>query len=432
MWIQKYKPSSLNTFYGNKKNIELIKDWIQNFKNNEKKAILIIGPSGSGKTLLSQLIFKEFNFNIKEINCNEIKTKKNVQDLFYKTLMTKNILEMFYYNLKNGILVDEVESLLHYNDKTGLTEIINILKNNVIENPIIFTLLHNINDKKITELKKICLIIDLQPLTLQENYDLIDSIIIPEKLKINKTIKNNFIKDAKNDNRRLISLLEDYSYNKKPIIGFKNNDYFIDKCIYDLLTQKQTIYNALNYYEFDSYLLPLYLFENFPNIFIQSKINNKKKIQLMIQIIDSIIYYDIFYNTIFDNQNWENLEIIGLYGSYFPNYYITQSNIKIFNKPLLYASLFNKLSLKFSNKKIINNCLFDNKSISKNDFFYFFSLFQYYLDNDDSQNFILLMNNYNINYEQLLYLFKIHKYYIKNPKKKFTIKFKNNLKKLLS
>lgn len=431
MWIQKYKPSSLNTFFGNKKSIELVTDWIQNFKNNEKKAVLIIGPSGSGKTLLSQLIFKEFNFNIKEINCNEIKTKKNVQDLFYKTLMTKNILEMFYYNLKNGILVDEVESLLHHNDKTGLTEIINILKNNVIENPIIFTLLHNINDKKINELKKICLIIDLQPLTLQENYDLIDSIIIPEKLKITKTIKNNFIKDAKNDNRRLISLLEDYSYNKKPIIGFKNNDYFIDKCIYDLLTEKQTIHNALNYYEFDSYLLPLYLFENFPNIFIQSKINNKKKIQLMIQIIDSIIYYDIFYNTIFDNQNWENLEIIGLYGSYLPNYYITQSNIKIFNKPLLYASLFNKLSLKFSNKKIINNCLFDNKSISKNDFFYLFSLFQYYLDNDDSQNFILLMNHYHINYEQLLYLFKIHKYYIKNPKKKLTIKFKNNLKKLL-
>ena len=48
------------------------------------KAIIIIGPSGSGKTLLSQLIFKQYNYNIKEINCNEIKTKKSVQDIFYK------------------------------------------------------------------------------------------------------------------------------------------------------------------------------------------------------------------------------------------------------------------------------------------------------------------------------------------------------------
>ena len=170
--------------------------------------------------------------------------------------------------------------------------------------------------------------------------------------------------------------------------------------------------------------------ENFPNIINQSKLNTKDQTLIALNTIDSIIYYDIFYNTIFDNQNWDNLEIIGLYGAFFPNQYLSQCKIKNYNKPLLYASLFNKLSLKFSNKKIINNCLFSNKLIYKNDLFYIFSLFQYYLDNDDSENFINLMKNYNINYEQLLYLFKIHKYHIKNPKKKFTIKFKNNIKKL--
>ena len=80
---------------------------------------------------------------------------------------------MFYYNLKNGILVDELESILNNNDKTGLSEIINIIKNNKIENPIIFTLLKNINDKKITELKKYCLIIELKSLTNDEYYQLI-------------------------------------------------------------------------------------------------------------------------------------------------------------------------------------------------------------------------------------------------------------------
>ena len=334
MWIDKYKPQNLDQFFGNKENIELIEDWINNFENHEKKAVIIIGYSGSGKTLLSQLIFKKFNYNIKEINCNEIKTKKSVQDIFYKTLMHKNILEMFYYNLKNGLLVDELESILNNNDKTGLSEIINIIKNNKIENPIIFTLLKNINDKKITELKKHCLVIELKSLTNDEYYQFIDHFIIYEKLKI-----------------------------------------------------------AIN-------------------------------------TIDSIIYYDIFYNTIFDSQNWDNLEIIGLYGAFFPNQYLSQCKIKNYNKPLFYASLFNKLSLKFSNKKILNNCLFSNKLIYKNDLFYIFSLFQYYLDNDDSENFINLMKHYNINYEQLLYLFKIHKYHIKNPKKKFTIKFKNNIKKL--
>ena len=430
MWIDKYKPQNLDQFFGNKENIELIEDWINNFENHEKKAVIIIGYSGSGKTLLSQLIFKKFNYNIKEINCNEIKTKKSVQDIFYKTLMHKNILEMFYYNLKNGLLVDELESILNNNDKTGLSEIINIIKNNKIENPIIFTLLKNINDKKITELKKHCLVIELNSLTNEQYYQFIDNIIISEKLKITKTVKNKFIKDCKSDLRRLVHLLEDYSYNKKPIIGAKNNDFFIDKCVYELLTEKKTLNECLTYYDYDSFLLPLYLFENFPNILNQSKLNTKNQTLIAINTIDSIIYYDIFYNTIFDSQNWDNLEIIGLYGAFFPNQYLSQCKIKNYNKPLLYASLFNKLSLKFSNKKIINNCLFSNKLIYKNDLFYIFSLFQYYLDNDDSENFINLMKHYNINYEQLVYLFKIHKYHIKNPKKKFTIKFKNNIKKL--
>ena len=69
MWIDKYKPQNLDQFFGNKENIELIEDWINNFENHEKKAVIIIGYSGSGKTLLSQLIFKKFNYNIKEINC---------------------------------------------------------------------------------------------------------------------------------------------------------------------------------------------------------------------------------------------------------------------------------------------------------------------------------------------------------------------------
>ena len=66
---------------------------------------------------------------------------KKVFKIYFINLMYKNILEMFYDNLKNGILVDELESILNNNDKTGLSEIINIIKNNKIENPLIFTLL---------------------------------------------------------------------------------------------------------------------------------------------------------------------------------------------------------------------------------------------------------------------------------------------------
>lgn len=433
MWIDKYKPQTLDNYIGNKNNIELIKSWIQNFDNEIKKACIIIGNSGSGKTILAQLLLKHYNYNIKEINSNEIKSKKSVTNILYKTLMHKNILEMFYYKLKNGILIDELESILNGSDKTGLSEIINILKNNVIENPIIFTLLSNVTDKKLTELKKHCLVINLELLTKDEYYELIDYICKKEKVKITKTIKNSFIKDSKADIRRLINLIEDYSYNKKPIIGSKNNDFFIDKCIYDILTEKLDINTLLNYYEFDSYLLPLYLFENFPNILIHySKSNMKNNLILSNKIIYSIMYHDHYYNTIFDNQNWDSLEIIGIFGSVLPNYYLSKIKVKNYSKPILYATLFNKLSLKFSNKKNINEYLYNNISINKENIFYIISLFQYCIDINDAKEFVHNMNYYNFDIKNIESLFKISKYFIKNPSKKFTVKFKNSVKKLCS
>ena len=39
MWIDKYKPINLDQFFGNKENIQLIKEWINNFENHEKRLL---------------------------------------------------------------------------------------------------------------------------------------------------------------------------------------------------------------------------------------------------------------------------------------------------------------------------------------------------------------------------------------------------------
>ena len=63
LWSDKYKPKTIEDMVGNKKNIETIKKWLSDFKQNKKniqRALFISGPPGIGKTTIAHLILKHF------------------------------------------------------------------------------------------------------------------------------------------------------------------------------------------------------------------------------------------------------------------------------------------------------------------------------------------------------------------------------------
>ena len=70
-WLNIYKPQKLSEFKFNKDEINKAIDWINKYKNNDKtipKVLYILGCSGIGKTLLAELILKEYNYQIIELN----------------------------------------------------------------------------------------------------------------------------------------------------------------------------------------------------------------------------------------------------------------------------------------------------------------------------------------------------------------------------
>lgn len=420
MWI----PNNLDEFIGNSINISKIKDWFENFDKNKTKCLLLIGPTGCGKTLLAQLLLQYYKYNKNEFNGCDLKTKKNVNHTLYKILFHKNILEMFLDN-KAGIIIDELENMLSSNDKSGINELIQILKKDNIYNPIIITLMNNVNDKKINEIKKYSFVIDFTSLEFNDLSKIIDRV---SDIKILKKKKLELIESSKDDIRRLIFLIEDYNFNKKNILNEKDGDFFIEDAVTNILTSKLSIQKCLNYNDYDSFLLPLYLFENYPNAVKQSTINKKDKVNIIHHILDSIIHYDIFYSSIFNQNHWCNLDVLGIYSVYIPNFYLSKLKITQYNQKILYASLYNKLSLKYSNKKIMNE-IYSNHLIKKNDLSVIIKFIQYYIHTEDEDYLKNIFENYNINKENIEILFKIYKYFIKD--KKFTIKYKNKIIKLI-
>ena len=144
--------------------------------------------------------------------------------------------------------------------------------------------------------------------------------------------------------------------------------------------------------------------------------------------MDSIIHYDIFYSSIFNQNHWGNLDVLGIYSVYVPNFYLSKLKITQYNQKILYASLYNKLSLKYSNKKIMNE-IYSNHLIKKNDLSLIIKFIQYYIHTEDEDYLKNIFENYNINKENVEIFFKIYKYFIKD--KKFTIKYKNKIIKLI-
>ena len=75
------------------------------------------------------------------------------------------------------------------------------------------------------------------------------------------------------------------------------------------------------------------------------------------------------------------------------------------------------------------NEIYSNHLIKKNDLSIIIKFIQYYIYTEDEDYLKKILANYNITKENVEILFKIYKYFIKD--KKFTIKYKNKITKLI-
>jgi len=69
LWVNKYRPNTLNQIIGHKLQIKKIKEWINSLKQKTKNnAIIISGNHGIGKTLTVKLLLEETGYIVRIIN----------------------------------------------------------------------------------------------------------------------------------------------------------------------------------------------------------------------------------------------------------------------------------------------------------------------------------------------------------------------------
>ena len=116
-WVNHFLPETIDDIVGHNKTIKEITKWLDNFKDNKKKVLLVLGSSGSGKTSTIRRILDNYNYNIHHFNILDFLNRKQIKERVERIITTKNIHFMIEKNRKTIVIIDEIEGI-NANTKT--------------------------------------------------------------------------------------------------------------------------------------------------------------------------------------------------------------------------------------------------------------------------------------------------------------------------
>jgi len=178
MLVNRYKPRKLSEIIGNKIALGKLKDFVSNFNNKKKKAIILYG--GHGKTSSVYALANEINYEVVEINASDVRNKDNIHDVINSSMKQKSL-------FKEGkiILIEEVDQFSGLKDRGGIT-----LLNSVIEEsyfPIIMVA-DNPWDKKISNLRSKSELIEFKELTFYEIFMFLKKVRDKENFTVDDSV----------------------------------------------------------------------------------------------------------------------------------------------------------------------------------------------------------------------------------------------------
>jgi replication factor C subunit 1 len=430
LWVNKYRPNSLQQIIGHKNQIKKIKDWLQSLKQKAKNnAIIISGNHGIGKTLTVKLILEDSGYIVRIINPSEIKDFRNLDDFDeYYNQNNSIISKLNFYNNKNkvALIFDETENISLNSEKKYIMDIFK--ENNKTSSfPLVF-ISNNQHSKLLNDLKKNCEEIRFYSPSTLEIKNLIKHISLNEKFLIsdNEELYEKIINYSQFDIRRLINILQELSFHFKEILSSESVEEFFEKSrkknvdvgLYEatgkLINQYLDHETIFKLYESEKVLLPLMIHEHYiKKILSQSNQPWEKIIYSLVKTSDSISRGDNIETSIYTDQNWYLQNIHGFYTclntSFWINRYSSGENLS--SDKMKFSSDLNKTSLKNINRKNINNLLkiVPNKSIEE--IIFINQLANHFIKNNMEDKLITILQSYkkDITVKELELFLKIDK-----------------------
>ena len=390
-----------NIILNRKSCVDKMKKALTDFQNNkhdllQKRGIYIYGAPGSGKTKFAVSVLQELGYDIIKYDAGEVRNKSVIENITKRTMSDRNILNMFKRENKPiAILMDEIDGM-NNGDKGGINSLIKLIrpkktKKQKLEdstaNPIICVSNYHI-DKKIKELMKVCISIEIKTPNNQQ----MNSLISQSMPLLDEETITNLIKYLQGDLRKFSAIHKIYCKHntllKNKIIKeiFKPKSYNEDtKDITKRLLNNQVTLSehltSLN--ETDRTIVGLLWHENIVDVL--SKIPKETAFPFYLKALDNICYADFIDRVTFQKQIWQFNEMSSLIKTFHTNkmYHETFDKKPKYNpSEVRFTKVLTKYSTEYNNSLFIQNLCQQLGMDKKDTFSFFLQLRNNYSDED--------------------------------------------------
>lgn len=306
MWVEKYRVSEFDSFFGNEKSRLIVINWLKSWIKGTKP-ILIVGPPGTGKTSFVKSLAKLLDLDLIELNASDLRNKINLEIIINPILLNKSI-----FGKQMLLFLDEVDGISGRDDYGGVPFLSNLLKNADI--PIIMA--SNSRSYKMKELIKNSKLVEFRPLSSFASYMLLQNVMKLERKNLESSEQFKIISQSRGDARTLLNTLQAKLEGEVNSDGNTGTDLSIEECInkFFALTdisqaKKLLITSSIRY------STPKYGYtseersKDFLNALYTSIVSSERRLQSddLANLLEKLSEIDLFVDRIYEKRNWSLL-----------------------------------------------------------------------------------------------------------------------------
>ncbi|KAF1750916.1 hypothetical protein GCK72_017467 [Caenorhabditis remanei] len=297
-WVDKYKPKRMDQLVGQngeKSPMNKLMDWLKNWARHNLgegakikkpkpppfmaqsdgtpfKAALLSGTPGVGKTTCAYMACQQLGFPLVEMNASDVRNKKHLEAKIGELSGSHQIEQFFGVkkcvpqdNLKvhHVLIMDEVDGMSGNEDRAGISELIQIIKDSKI--PII-CICNDRQHPKIRSLANHCFDLRFSKPRVESIRSRMMTICSQEKLKIKVEELDELIELSGHDVRQTIYNLQMRSKSADSKVSKKDQAWGPFEAARRLLDSRTTLMEKQEMFFVDYGIMPLFVQENYLNM----------------------------------------------------------------------------------------------------------------------------------------------------------------------